>query len=308
MMKPTFYAFIAAFAFIHTVSFSQSTIILFANKDNTIYSESNNSNAVGDYLFAGNNSGKNARRALMFFQMNIPVSPIPESRLVVNEVVLRLKPNKTNTGTQVFTLHKLIADWGESTSNANSAEGTGASPQIGDATWNYAKYATVPWVKGGNFVSTPSATFSIGDLNDQNISAVGLLEDVKFWLTNPDKNFGWVLLGTEANSQTAYRFDSRENASKLGPRLEIRYTIITSLDEKIESEAMDKILYRPELSTIEYTGNEKATQIQLLDISGNIIETKEHNKISTTHLFPGIYIVRVQNESTIFQTRFYIFQ
>ncbi|MCL4211824.1 MAG: hypothetical protein KJZ68_14310, partial [Phycisphaerales bacterium] len=42
-------------------------------------------------------------------------------------------------------------------------------------------------------------------------STSGMVGDVQGWLDNPAANFGWVLIGNEAVSVTAKRFDSREN-------------------------------------------------------------------------------------------------
>lgn len=306
-MRLTHFVITAAFTFLYTISFGQNVVMLAANKDNTIYSESDNSNAIGDYLFAGNNSAKNTRRALFFFRIDIPQVPIPESQLVINEVILHVKPNRTTGGSQVFTLHRLLSDWGESTSNANSAEGTGALPKTGDATWNYASFTNISWVKGGNFVPTPSATFTISDFNDQNIATKGMLDDVKFWLINPGQNFGWILKGNEINSQTAYRFDSRENASGLGPRLEVHYTIVNTLTTNSENNELDKIVYDKQNSTIEYRGSENAPYLQIMDTFGKNLAAVEKSKISTSHFAPGIYIVKCYTNSGTIHKRFYLY-
>jgi len=38
-----------------------------------------------------------------------------------------------------------------------------------------------------------------------------LRADVGYWLAHPAQNFGWILLGDEANPPPARRFQSREN-------------------------------------------------------------------------------------------------
>jgi hypothetical protein len=110
------------------------------------------------------------------------------------------------------TLYKVLEDWGEGTSNATGQEGIGATATIGDATWAYTFYNTLSWsTLGGTFSSTVSAS--------QNVDAIGfytwtdpqMVVDVQLWTDNPATNFGWIVIGNEAVSATAKRFDSRTN-------------------------------------------------------------------------------------------------
>lgn len=307
-MRSTFYIFSLLIAVFQTELLAQDNTKTFnAAKDNTIYSESENSNGIGDYLFAGNTAGKNARRALISFQINIPV--IPEFPLLISKATLHIKPNKTaSNASQTFTLHRLLKDWGESASNANSNEGQGALAQIDDATWNYSKSKTIPWTfSGADYESTPSATFTISDFTDQSISTTGLLDDVKFWQFNSSKNFGWILIGNEGDAATSYRFDSKQNPSLLGPRLEVNYTFATNLD-KLGYQETNKIVYLPESSIIQYTDNENTTEIQLFDVSGKQVTNSVSGKIPTTHLLPGFYIARSIRNNTVSQNKFYVYQ
>jgi hypothetical protein len=42
----------------------------------------------------------------------------------------------------------------------------------------------------------------------------------------PNFNYGWIVIGDEANSQTARRFDSRENPTAANrPRLRVYYSV-----------------------------------------------------------------------------------
>ena len=52
-----------------------------------------------------------------------------------------------------------------------------------------------------------------------------MVADVQSWLDNPSTNFGWLLVGNEALSETSKRFDSRENAiADNRPLLTVNFT------------------------------------------------------------------------------------
>ena len=56
-------------------------------------------------------------------------------------------------------------------------------------------------------------------------SAPGLVRDVRLWLTAPQRNFGWVLMGDETARQTAKRFASRDASDPaVRPVLEITFS------------------------------------------------------------------------------------
>jgi hypothetical protein len=52
---------------------------------------------------------------------------------------------------------------------------------------------------------------SIGGVRDYECSSEDLAADVRSWITDPSSNNGWIAIGGESQSQTAKRFDSREN-------------------------------------------------------------------------------------------------
>ena len=52
-----------------------------------------------------------------------------------------------------------------------------------------------------------------------------MVADVQAWLDDPLTDFGWLLRGNEGASQTARRFDSRQNSVEANrPVLTIVYT------------------------------------------------------------------------------------
>ena len=124
---------------------------------------------------------------------------------------------------QNVELHKLLADWGEGTSDASGEEGTGAPATTNDATWRHRFYDTIFWTtQGGDFSNTVSASQSVGAIGDYTWSSAQMVADVQSWLDNPAGNFGWLVLGNESANTTAKRFDTRESSSP--PVLTIEYT------------------------------------------------------------------------------------
>ncbi len=106
-------------------------------KDNTIYSEANNlSNGAGSYVFAGKTNGGNVRRALIAFNV---AGAVPAGS-TINSVTLELYMSRTQAGNETVSVHRISADWGEGTSNADQQEGNGTNATNNDATWAYRFY------------------------------------------------------------------------------------------------------------------------------------------------------------------------
>ena len=208
-----------------------STITIGSSKDNTLYQSSAGtiSNGAGSYFIAGETSGGLIRRGVIAFDIadNIPAGS------AINSVTLTLHMSQTNfrSGSQTVELHRLSADWGEGTSNADSNPGQGAPAQTGDATWIYRFYSSSSWTNaGGDFTTTVSASTSVGSIGFYTWgSTTQMVNDVKGWLDNPSTAFGWLLLGNESTSQTAKRFDTKENSTADDrPMLTIDYTSTSS--------------------------------------------------------------------------------
>jgi hypothetical protein len=226
-------------------------VILNASGDNTIYREAAGphaaSNGVGDHFAAGTQGSASAlRRGLVRFDL----TGLPPS-IQVDRVALELTfqgPTNMETQSRVVSLHRLLADWGEGTSNAGPGgtpgAGNGANASTGDATWRYRFFDTQPWTSynpavttsgGGDFASDPSAAATVGI--DPGVLVVwetirsgapsGLIADVEAWLADAASNFGWLLKGDESVSRTARRFYSKDEANAaFHPRLVVDYTII----------------------------------------------------------------------------------
>jgi hypothetical protein len=226
-------------------------VIFNASGDNTIYREAAGpnaaSNGVGDHFAAGTQGSASAlRRGLVRFDL----TGLPPS-IQVDRVALELTfqgPTNMETQSRVVSLHRLLANWGEGTSNAGPGgtpgAGNGANASTGDATWRYRFFDTQPWTSynpavttsgGGDFASDPSAAATVGI--DPGVLVVwetirsgapsGLIADVEAWLADAASNFGWLLKGDESVSRTARRFYSKDEANAaFHPRLVVDYTII----------------------------------------------------------------------------------
>ncbi len=202
--------------FLGQVAADQITIV--ANKDNTIYSEfDDRSNGAGSRIFAGRTNEANLRRALVAFDV---VADLPAGS-TVDSVTFQLYVSRTVAGSENVSLHLLLTDWGEGTSDAPGQEGKGRAATDGDATWKYTFYdtsdpsASPAWTSpGGDFVAGASGTTSVGPAGSFYTwgSTGSMVADVQSWLDSPAGNYGWIVIGNEGADQTAKRFDSRTNS------------------------------------------------------------------------------------------------
>jgi Secretion system C-terminal sorting domain len=205
---------------------AQTTVVLNASADNTIYQNfPANSNALGQNFFSGNNGGNSPRRALLKFN----IAAVVPTGAVITAVTLTLNCNISRAIADNVSLYKLTTDWGEGTSNAAaSGDGAGAAATTSDATWPNNFFSVSNWITaGGDYSATASATTSIPSTGFFTWSATGIIADVQNWLNNPATNFGWILLCNETSAGTARRFASRENATVANrPTLSVTYTTV----------------------------------------------------------------------------------
>ncbi|HEX7878828.1 MAG TPA: multicopper oxidase domain-containing protein, partial [Candidatus Eisenbacteria bacterium] len=173
-------------------------------------------------IFTGRNNQALRRRALVRF----PMAGLPAGA-VVSSATLTLRSTTSGGATDV-NVHRVLADWGEGTSNAAGSEGAGAAATSGDATWLHRFYNTLLWsAPGGQYQGTPSATASVAAQNPYAWSGPGMVTDVQAWLDGVATNFGWVLVGVENAGNTEKRYASRQYAADTSyrPRLTITYTV-----------------------------------------------------------------------------------
>ena len=216
--SPRFFFMITAFSAVLLIACGQteptpalSSVTLSADRDGTLYETVDGalSNGAGQHLFAGKTNTEALRRGLVRFAIDEEVpagATITGARLV-------LQLSRSAGAAQEVTLHLVMADWGEGSSDAELQEGQGAPAMPEDATWVHRFFDTELWATpGGDFDATASATASIGELPDPfTWTSDRLAEDVQGWLDDPTTNFGWLLMGNEEERQTTKRFRSREN-------------------------------------------------------------------------------------------------
>src|SRR4030095_9728018 len=133
-------------------------------KDNTLYeyvaADGDVSNGIGDYFFAGKTGMGYIRRAVLAFDIAGSVPP----GSTITSVSLTMHMSRTAlSNARTVELHRLLADWGEGTSDASANEGRGAPATANDATWRHRFYDTIFWTtQGGDFSGTVSASQSVG--------------------------------------------------------------------------------------------------------------------------------------------------
>jgi spore coat protein A len=183
------------------------------SKDNTLYElqSGDASNGAGEYMFTGRTKDGFIRRAVIHF--NVPAA-IPAGA-TINSVTLQMRASRVSNQTiRTETLYRLLADWGEGTSNAAQNEGQGAAPTTNDATWHHRFYPGTLWTtQGGDFTASATASVSVGGTGVYTWTGGSLVSDVQAWLNTPSTNFGWIVRGDETTTETAKRFDSRQNTT-----------------------------------------------------------------------------------------------
>lgn len=216
-------------ALLAPIACGATEVVLSANKDNTLYEpiSSELSSGAGPSMFAGATAGLKARRALVQFDVGtVPVGAHIDS--------VQLILHMTRSAEEIprdFTLHRVVVDWGEGTSNAGG-EGTdpgggqGSDATTGDATWHYRFYDSLPWSSvGGDFDAVALATTLVAGVDLYTWGSTPLMvADVQSWVDGNPNN-GWMLRGPENIALTARRFGTRESTvAAERPQLAVYFT------------------------------------------------------------------------------------
>jgi len=151
-------------------------------------------------------------------------SQVPPGARIDSVALILNVASAPNDTPRVIALHRLLSDWGEGASV--SSGGRGAPSDSGDATWRHTFYDTDFWTTpGGDFVSAATASRLVDPSGSHTWSSSTMTADVQLWLDDPNRNFGWILIGEESSVSTVRRFDSRENgAISNRPQLVIHFT------------------------------------------------------------------------------------
>jgi len=210
---------------------AQNVAELSANKNNTLYesSEGSLSNGKGDHIFTGVTNNGDIRRALLSFDL----TEIP-SGSQIESVELRLVMNRSISGDATNTLHEVLTDWGEGSSNAGGQEGGGTDAAEGDATWIHTFFPDENWQDaGGDYRSISVSTIDVGGSGSYTWpSTTDFIDLVQNWLDNPAENYGLILRGDETGGVSAKRFSSRHNSTTGNrPVLVVEYTEVATTNE-----------------------------------------------------------------------------
>ena len=212
-----------------------------ASADATLYQSGTGdlANGAGENIFAGVTAQGAIRRALISFDLagSLPAgATITSVRLVLFMNQGRLAP---------AAIHQVLGSWSEGSVNAGGAEGQGAAATAGSTTWIHRDRPGSTWItSGGDFASIASASADITSTGFVSWTGAGLLADVQEWQTQPETNFGWAILGTEFQPQTANRFASRTSpASANRPALVVDYTPIPE-PSSVAGLALTSILFQ----------------------------------------------------------------
>jgi spore coat protein A len=216
-------------------------------KDNTLYEDASGSlsNGKGLRLFAGNTGDQGVRRAVMAFDVAGSVPPGSS----IDAVTLTLEMNRSQrAGAEVFTLHRLLSDWGEGTSVASGQEGGGGTATTGDATWLHSFYPSSFWATaGGDFAASASSSLTVDRKGSYTWgSSAAMVADVQAWLDDPSSDFGWILIGNESAIETAKRFDSRESGTTTDrPTLQVTFTAAATTGACCDAEGTCSVVLDP---------------------------------------------------------------
>jgi hypothetical protein len=202
-----------------------AVVTLAPSRDNSLFADGANRSCGIGPLFCGQTGGFGPRRALIGFDVSGSVPP--GSTITSVEVGITVEgTGPAAVATDVYSLYRLNADWGEKASECGN--GVGALAEVGDATWTHSQYPTVAWsTPGGDFQAAASASVAMPALVVVPTPATwtsqpGLVADVQLWLNQPLANFGWIIIGNEAVERNARELFSRESA--FPPSLRIEFT------------------------------------------------------------------------------------
>jgi hypothetical protein len=273
-----------------------------ASIDNTMFKGLELSNGIGEYFFAGTTKDDVKKRALVMFDL---AESVPAG-VTVDSAILVLHPSKVKPGSTSIKVHMLTTEWGEGTSRAEDGDGKGAAATANDATWEFAKFNTQSWIKsGGDYALEASTTSTVSLGSDAEFSSSEITANVNFWLANPSKNYGWILIGDESTTSTSVKFGSRDhNDHLIWPKLNLYYQGSTSLNEFAHTK-FDLTVYQGagmEEIIISNNGDPVSSFMEIYSITGAKVYSHKfqlsqgENTVNVGIQEAGIYIYQIMTE------------
>jgi hypothetical protein len=190
-----------------------------------------NSNGIGPSVFVGDNATPAPRLALYEFNL----SSIPANAIISSvQLTLPITIHQGSQRSETIGLFVLTTPWGEGTSDGGG--GSGATATTGDATWFDSDYPGTPWNNpngGGDYLSRTNDSSTQATVSFTSTAAAysggpgsQLVNDVTQWVDGAQANDGWILIGNETLSATAYGFGTKDNSNPaLWPELVVNYTV-----------------------------------------------------------------------------------
>jgi len=162
----------------------------------------------------GPSAGYKSSRALLRFN---PTNSVPTNAIVTSAALILTLTQDPPTQTNLwFDLRMLLRAWSESV-----------------VTWTNRLSPAAPWsVPGGaapaDYASTVTQSNLIRGVGSYTFASnSNMVADVQSWVSNPDSNFGWILICQQQGlSQRERKFGSREDAAN-APSLVVQYTVPT---------------------------------------------------------------------------------
>jgi hypothetical protein len=240
-----------------------------------------NSNGGQAWVLAGRTQNGPYVRALYRFDLtNLPPHAVIQSAALQLEVTGQ--PGDMEAVNSTFSLHRMLQPWGEGVNVAFANPGQGIPALPGDATWLHRFYPTNTWATPGgaagiDYVSEGSSFQQIEDPDHSPYrfnTTPEMVADVQAWVSNPETNFGWMLIGNDNLIFTARRFGSREDPDAL-PLLEVSYVLPLNIEQVTKSGNQIQFSFTslPGLNhTVEYRGSLTGGGWQTLTNAGLITE------------------------------------
>lgn len=301
-MKKIYFSGILSFLVFLSALAQTQEVTITPTSDNTIFQNTDLSNGLGQFIFTGVNNKNQIRRALVRFTLSNDIPDgvsVDSARLILSNV--KMKPSSTS-----LDMYFVTSQWGEGSSSADDGDGKGAPAEVGDATWDYALFNTVAWVKkGGDFTLEKSATTSVSPGEDAILRSERMAVDVNYWLENPTENYGWILMGDESGQATSVKFASKDNNDpELWPKLVLYYEGTTAIREFDRTQSQLSVYQgsATNILRIRNTGNPLSGTVTIFSITGSRLFSERLElaagelTVETSIHQEGIYIYQIHTD------------